>query len=313
MKRALISLFLCAPLCTFAQLINQQFNQQTNQHSAQCGISTTELQATIIASAVYRAKPDGYHILFTTSFISKTVEDVEATMNAKMDKLINGVKSLNIYENDVVVDVISMDPIFQTTFSDDAKTPMGYKITENITFNVAEFETIRALVKKCLEFGIYDIVYVKPYILNAKPIYDSLANKTIEILDFKKDVCEKVGRSLSGGTVTFSKCKNVFYPSDSYLKSLLRNGNIYMHSIDQNSEVNVVRNVEVDAYNAIDLNQADFIFHADETTPVIQFYYQINYVHTMEKPKKDEEEDEGDKEKVFYILDKEGNLKKFEF
>jgi hypothetical protein len=85
-----------------------------------------------------------------------------------------------------------------------------------------------------------------------------------------------------------------------------------MHDIAQNSEINIVRNVEVNTFNGIDLKNADFIFHPDELGPVIQFHYQILY--TYNKPiEKEESEDDEKKEKLFFILDKEGELKKLSF
>ncbi|MFZ9955093.1 MAG: hypothetical protein ACO3E1_03120, partial [Flavobacteriales bacterium] len=69
----------------------------------------------------------------------------------------------------------------------------------------------------------------------------------------------------------------------------------------------------------LNLKDADYVFNAKETNPVIQFQYQINYGYVKRDREKEKEEkerheqeknDERNKEKSFYILGKDGELKK---
>lgn len=297
----------------FGQIVNSEFNSRSTNYQSSCGIVGEDYALRIKASSLYRAKPDGYHITYTTTFIEKTTELVEAKMNLKMDSLIQSVSSVGVEKHNVVIDLVSFDPIFSTDINNSVtNSPIGFKVTENISFDVKSFEKLRLLTVKCMELEIYDIVSVKLYVSNMDDIYAQLSSKTLDILEFKKSTSERIGWKASGGRMNFQKCHNVYYPSDSYLKSMLRNASLYMHDISQNAEINIVRNVQVNAFNAIDLKNADFIFHPDELGPVIQFHYQI--VYTYSKPiEKEESKDDEEKEKVFFILDKEGELKKFSF
>ncbi|MFT5860263.1 MAG: hypothetical protein ACI865_002372 [Flavobacteriaceae bacterium] len=316
MMKFLLPLFLGALSFSAAtQTVNTQFSDLQPNTNANWGIMANALTVAIKVQTVYRAKPDGYHILFTTSFIGKDVEAVELKMNKKIDSLIGSVEALEILPKDVLTEVTSLDPIFETNFSEQSPdTPMGYKITQNINFNIADFRTIRYLAKICMEFKIYDIVYVKPYIFNADVIYDTLAEKSVQILDFKKELSKNIGHAPEGGKVHFTKYKNVIYPSDSYLRSQIRNSRLYMHNINQNSEIDIRRNVQTNSYQELNLTNADYVFNPHLIEPAIEFYYQIHYnlVHPPEKKDKDEEEKD-DIEKIFYILDGEGQLKKIEF
>jgi hypothetical protein len=319
MKQLITLLFIGALSTLNAQTINNAFNETLPYNPTECGIAAGPHAIAIVVQTVYRARPDGYHIQFTTSFIGKDVEEVEAKMNKKIDSLIGEVKGLDIPSQNVLAEVTALDPIFQTSISGSGSAePIGYKITENITFKVRDFKTIRHLAKTCMDFNIYDIVQVKPYILHADKIYDTLADKTVEVLEFKKDLCEKVGHGFVDGAANFYKCKNVIYPSDAYLRSQIRNSRLYMHDINQNSAIDISRTVSVDSYQSLDLQTADYVFHPDILEPVIEFYYRINYNYVippseeeLEKKKKEEEEDAP--EKIFYILDKDGELKKIEF
>ena len=77
--------------------------------------------------------------------------------------------------------------------------------------------------------------------------------------------------------------------------------------------------MSADKYFNLNLKDADYVFNAKETNPAIQFQYQINYGFVKrdrekekeEKERRDEEKnDERNKEKSFYILGKDGELKK---
>jgi len=73
--------------------------------------------------------------------------------------------------------------------------------------------------------------------------------------------------------------------------------------------------VDVDNYFNLNLKDADFVFNADITNPVIQFYFQLNYMYTKvdteaEMREKIRKEEEKKQDKVFYIIGKDGELKK---
>ena len=79
--------------------------------------------------------------------------------------------------------------------------------------------------------------------------------------------------------------------------------------------MNMERKVDVDNYYNLNLKDADFVFNANTTNPVIQFYYQLNYTYTKkdteaEMRDKIRKEEEKKQDKVFYIIYKTGNLKK---
>lgn len=303
MKSILLIPFISFSIIVHTQVINKSFNNSFSPQPS-CGITTDALTASITTRVVYNAKPEGYIVAFTTSFIGENVEDVENKMNKKIDSLIKKVKKINIEDKNVIVDVISFDPIF--SFINNSKNPDGYKVTLNLSFKISDYNLIRQLTKTCLEFEIYDLINIKPFIKNTKYIYDSLANKSIEILNFKKSICEKLSWNFTGGHSEFSKCKNVYYPSEHYLKSSIKNSALFSHNISQNSTVNFNRKLNIDLYNNFDLKDVDYIYNSDLNIPVIQFYYQLNYLYIKDKPKNEEQ---NVKEiKSFYVLDKEGSL-----
>lgn len=312
MKKAAI-LFSFIGLNVSAQVLNKHYNQLAIQSQGEDDVIATEKSINIITKVLYNAVPDGYHVTFTKSFIGKTVEDVELETNSLVDRLLKTLHPLNISSKDVVLDVIALDPIFNMNINEPAaSTPSGYKVTENITFNIKSISTIAPLSKKCLDFGIYDLINTEAYLKDSKIIYDSLSAKAIELLDMKKKSSTNIGWSFSGGVATFRKNKDVLYPSERYLTSFSKNNRFYQHQVSQNTTIDMKRELDVDNYFNLNLKDADFIFHSDKTEPVIQFYYSLDYTYTLKEPESKTAGNKADSEKVFYILDKNGNLKKIE-
>jgi uncharacterized protein YggE len=319
MKNRIAPLALLVSLAAHGQLANKQYNQ-THTAVHQIGeddIVASENSVSIVTKVLYNAVPDGYHVTYTKSFLGKTVEEVELQMNTLVDKLIKEIHSSNITKKDAVVDIVSLDPVFNISLQEPAENaPIGYKVTENITFDIKSISAIGPLSKKCLDFGIFDLINTEAYLLDSKPVYDSLSDKAVELLEMKKRSCTKIGWSFTGGVATFNKTKDVLYPSERYLSAYSSNSSLYQHHISQNTSVQMKRSLDVDNYFNLNLKDADYVFHSEKTVPVIQFYYQLNYVYTRKEPDskgKSSSKDESQKvEKIFYILDKTGNLKKIE-
>lgn len=317
MKTTITIMGILVSLCLRSQIINKAHHENADYKTCfeEPGIVAKPYEVSIVTKVIYNAIPDGYQVAYTTSFIGKSAADVENKMNKKIDNLISKLSALGIDKKDVAVDVISLDPIFDMYRND--TLPREYKITENITFDVKDLTVIRRLAKVCLEYGIYDIIDVQAYIKNSKLIYDSLAAKTVQILNMKKKFCADLGWKFEGGNTTITKTKDVFYPSERYLKSYLTNNGFYNHDASQNTSINHQRTVDVDNYTALNYKNADFIFNSSYSPPVIQFYYELHYGYVKkdleaEEKEQKKKEDRSKQDKIYFIIDKDGNLKKIE-
>jgi hypothetical protein len=221
-------------------------------------------------------------------------------------------KPFNIQNKDVTIDLISIDPIFDFQ-KNDSMMPQSYRITQNLSIDVKSINMIGKITKKCLEFSIYDLINASAYILKTDEIQDSLDLKSVQILNQKKKLCKDVGVELSPGTVQFNNYKDVFYPSEKYLKSYINNATYYNHNSQQNSSINLQRKVDVDNYYDFNLKNADYVFNSNNNEPVIQFYTQLTYNFTKtdteaEMRAKIKKEEEIKPSKEFYMIDKEGKL-----
>ena len=320
MKTIIYIVLLTLYTTTFSQTINKSYNSATEFSSNnKQSIKVTGNRLKINTKIIYNAIPNGYHITYTYTSISSSIEALEEETTIKKDAIIKSIKKLNIKPNDVIVDVIGLDPIFSlNSDSFNVNIPTGFKSTHNITFNIEGIETVDQLSKICFKNNIYDIIDIVPYINSSKMIEDSLSKKAIEVLNQKKKLAKEIGYSINDGKASFEKTRNTIFPSERYLKSFIQNTSLYRHHISQNSTINYNRRVEIDAYYNLDLRDADFIFNSKEVKPVIQFIYEINYGFI----KRDREEEARLKElrveerktkKNIFILDKNGKMREVTF
>ncbi len=318
-----ILLILC--LLTAQSMLSQtNINSMNNPRplvdiqSKQDGIKASPYHINITTKILYNAKPDGYYITFTKSFISESVANVEAMMNRTTDQVMAQAKELNIAPEEVHIDLVALDPIFglnSNSRDSNGTQPIGYKITENISFNVPDIKVMRALYQICLQHDIYDLISVQAYLLDSKPILDSLNKKSIEILEMKKEFSTDIGWEFKGGKMSFQKNKKVFYPNMRYLKSLVRNNNhdIYQHHLSQNTSIEHTRSLQYTQHYTFDYQHADFIFNAGLQTPSIQFFYEVLYSYQKinkeeEERKKLEKEEKQKKTNTLYRIDADGKL-----
>lgn len=305
----------------FGQLDNRDYNDQRNSSITgyEMNISGDAHNMTISTEVIYNAVPDGYQLTYTTSFIANSVERTEELLSRKSDSLVKAVIEIGLTRKEVIFDVIALDPIFDFKHTDSV-APIGYKVTENIVFNVADFSKIPRLAEICLKHGIYDLINAQAYLNDSKPIYEKMNDKLVELVNQKKKLCRDLGANIDNTKVKIARHSDTYYPSERYLKSIIQNPSFYKHHLSQNSTLSLNRAVDVDNYFDYNLKQVDYVFYPNNTQPVIQFYYKLvtEYVTPdteAEIRKKVEDElkaKEKSKTKAIYTVDENGNLNKVE-
>lgn len=321
MKTILLSIFALCLVHSFGQLDNRNYNDSRNSSVSgyEININGNAHGMTISTEVIYNAIPDGYQITYTTSFIANSVEKTELLLSKKSDSIVKAVAEIGLTRKEVIFDVIALDPIFDFQRTDSI-APLGYKVTENIVFNVTDFSRIPRLAEICLKHGIYDLINVQAYLNDSKPIYEKMNDKLVELVNQKKKLCKDLGANIDNAKVTIARHSDTYYPSERYLKSLIQNPSFYKHHLSQNSTLSLNRAVDVDNYFDYNLKQVDFVFNPNNTQPVIQFYYKLitEYAtpNTEEEIRKKVEEElkakEKSKTKAIYTIDENGNLNKVE-
>ena len=271
----------------------------------------------ISTKVIYNALPEGYVATFNKCWVANTIDQLEKIMYQEMDNWATEVKKANITSENIIMDVVSLEPIYNYNLWDTMRTWSGYKMSQNVIFKVKDMKNLRLLLQSSIKYKNLNLVNVEAFITNSDLIQDSLSKKAIEILNKKKKICTQLGWDFSDGKPSFENLSQVLYPNDRYIKTHIYN-NIYKNHVEENSEINYSRNINADKYFNLNLKDADFVFNSDEKSPVIQFHFILNYSfksRDREKEKEEKEQEEKDFErsknkKSIYLIDENGQLKK---
>ena len=127
MKYVASILILIVGFSAKAQVINQSFNHSTEfANNQKQSISVSGNQLNINTRIIYNALPDGYHITYTQTEISETIEDLEEITIKKKNSIVKDLKKLQMKAKDLVVDAIGLGPIFNINpDSSYHKKPLG--------------------------------------------------------------------------------------------------------------------------------------------------------------------------------------------
>ncbi len=318
-KLFVMGAFIMATNC-IAQKSNFTSNPQPNIKNKSLSIEADGANniVEISTKVIYNALPDGYLATFNKTWVGNTVEQLEKIMYMEMDQWASEVKKDKITTENIVMDVVSLDPIYNFKLSDTLQTWSGYKMSQNVTFKIKDMKNLRLLLQSSLKYKNLNLVTVEAFVHNSSSIQDSLSKKAVEILNKKKQFCVQLGWSFSDGKPSFENLSQVLYPNDRYIKTHIYSDNIYKNHLEENSEMNYSRNIHADKYFNLNLKDADYVFNSDEKSPVIQFHFILNYSFTArdrerEKEAKEAEEKEYERnknKKSFYMMDEKGQLKK---
>ena len=160
MRNSTTILLILACLSLRAQVINKGFNRSTEFGSNKKeSVSVAGNQLSIKTRVIYNALPDGYHVTYTSTAISTTIEDLEEKTTEKRSSIVKDLKKLKLQKNDVLVDVIGLDPIYSLTpDTSNLNKPSGYKSTHNFTFKIKDIALIDQLSRVCFNHEIYDLI-----------------------------------------------------------------------------------------------------------------------------------------------------------
>lgn len=318
MKHLFIFLFLSA--AAHGQTDNSFYNQSSNMRASGgiIDISADRYLYRMSTAVIYNALPDGYHVTYSRSLIGKTVEDVSQITLETVAKIETAVNAFGLLPTDMTPEIVALDPVFDF-YKGDSAVPTGYKITHNITFNVASIHQFAQLNKVCLEHSYFDLITATAYLKDVQPVYDAIDEKLIALINRKKKFCQQAGVPINETYVMLDRSTNVFYPTERYLKSYLKNPAFYTHHESQNSTLSLERNVSIENHFTYNYNDVDYVFNDEIEEPVIQFYVHVqsNYQHAdteaeiREKIEKEMEEKKPAAKQLF-MLNEDGEVKVIE-
>ncbi|HKK67751.1 MAG TPA: SIMPL domain-containing protein [Bacteroidales bacterium] len=264
---------------------NQAAYQQTyayNQWTTVYADSVMSIQADVLMNV----KPDAYTMALGLTQVGENLEEAHNKINTRINSLKTGLAEMNLPEEAIFVDFISQAPIFgmeveKKLFSKNyVQVPAGFEVKKNVHLRFDDIETLEQIITLAAEQEIYDILTVKPLVLQRDVIYDSLRNECTAIIKSKRDQAKALGIDINPEFSTLDEKSACSYPINHYVgyTSYLDHTRQRLRKDDR--MVSASGNINLYYKGKSDVS-FDKVIHPELTGPVVQLSLSMRLIYTM--------------------------------
>ncbi len=234
------------------------------------------------ANVMINVQASSYVVIFSATQSGETAQQADALMNARLDKLTEGIKTMGIEESNVHVDAISMVPMYDVefvnkTFSNSAnEVPTGFQIKKNVHVIFEDHHALDQIITAAAQAEIYDIVKVDYNVDNINAAYDTLRKVAVAIIEKNRELYTSLG--LQTTVVNLADGKSCSYPAERYASYTAYHTGMSAQQAQKknpNVEIKSVEKIKTIYYDKVPYNQFDMVLNADMVEPAVQFFYKL--------------------------------------
>ncbi len=271
-------------------------------------------ELTFSVKGIYNAVADDYIAVFTVIQSGKTVEETNHLISSRIKSLRNKISGLNA-DVEVFTDAISFVPLYEhivekKLFSKRTynEIPRGFEQKVNLHIKFKDASISDSIIQYCAQSEIYDLVRIDYIVDNYEEIKDSLRLKAKKIFNKKLAYYQSIlNIDLKTKEKMLADGFELYYPLERY----------FTYQAFSSNRMNIKRRSNVNSYNKstsmhympIPFKSHDFEMNPGNVEPTVQIIYELK-VKFILKDKKEEVKKEIVKEKEFYIITNNGNVKK---
>lgn len=263
----------------------------------------------IDVKALNNVVADSYTAVFNMVQIGKTSEDANRLMNERVDKVKAALITHGINSNDIVIDVISFVPVYETIVEKKLfskkynEVPVGFELQQNIHVKFTKVNQFEKILSSCAKNEIYNLVKVDYFIDNIKAVYTNLRIEILKVLKEKQQFYKDMGFDLTNYKPIIADTKYCYFPKEFY-KHYQAFNSISLEAIKKQKGVTKARKQTSYYYDPLSFKEYDVVLNSSIVEPVIQVGMEIKLQY-VEKPKKEEpKEKEIIKNRFFMVSDK---------
>lgn len=267
-------------------------------------------QITIDVKALSNVTADSYTAVFNMVQIGETSEEANRLMQERVLKVKTELGAKGILEKDIVVDVISFVPVYETIVEKKLfstkynEVPVGFEIQQNLHIKFTKVNQFETLLSACSNNEIYNLVKVDYFIDNVQAIYKALRTEILKVLKEKQQFYADMGFNLTDYKPIIADVEYCHFPKEFY-KNYQAFNSISIEAIQKKKGVINAKKQTSYYYDPLDFSHYDIVINPAIVEPVIQMGMEIKLVYT-ERPKEDKEKNiakgkEAIKNKYFII------------
>lgn len=295
-----------------------QFQNQVEQLRAN---TPQQNEVTFEINAICNMKADSYLAIFHLTQVGSNAYEADSLMNARLNAFKSAVKRKGVPEEDVVIDMLSMVPVYHVEVTKQlfSKTyteiPAGFEIQKNIHVHFKDAAILDDIITQAALQEIYDLIKVDYYIKDVTAVYDTLRALATELLGDRVDQFEVIGIPLKDQWRYANDRQGVYFPLDRYTTyESVSNTSVEASQKKRRASETYVpakRKNKTLFYNKVPYTNYDIVINPEIIEPAVQYVYnlQVNFLLEREKEEKPEPKIEIQTQTKFILVTPDGNLK----
>lgn len=236
----------------------------------------------IEASVLTNLKPDAFVVVFGVNDEGKNAATSNENVNAKIANLIQRTKPLGIDSNDVFIDFITQNRVYDFTVSGTQATEnfTGFETKKTVAIRYKNRELFERIVSAAAESKIFDLIKVDYIVSNFESVRAGLFDAAARVLKSKEQKYENALGVTLGGVGLSIERYDVTYPAEAYQRyQAYETGDASVSNKEGVSSRVVQRKSFTFFYEPFQASSYDSVLAPSGLEPVVQFsiYLRMQY------------------------------------
>lgn len=244
----------------------------------------------IEASVLMNLKPDAFVAVFGINEEAKESAESNDKVNAKANELTKALSGLGITKNDIFVDFITQNRIYDYTVQGSQATEnfSGFETKKTVAVRYKSRDLFEKILAAAAKLQIFDLIKVDYVVSDFESVRAKLFDEAVKVIKAKR---EKYMSSLSISNLAPIGLTNekydAFYPSESYQRyQAYETGEGYSYNNNSSSKV-VQRKSFTFFYEPLSATKFDTMINPIGIEPIVQYtlYLRMSYTIQIETKK----------------------------
>jgi uncharacterized protein YggE len=235
---------------------------------------------TLSSEIMMNIKPDALIAIFSIVQIGNTADDADKILNQKVEPIITKLKEIGIVEDDIFLDMVSIIPSYEVLvkkkFSKTyTEVPNGFELRKNLHIKFKDQKILDKILTICAKNEVYDLAKVDYIIKDIKKVNEILQEKTLEIINQKKELYKILneGDTKEIKLYSINENRNEYHPIERYF-SYTAFSSSSIEALKEKNVTTVTKNKSL-FYDKVKMKNFDVVINSDELQPSIQITYQM--------------------------------------
>ncbi len=266
---------------------NRNYNQQRRKPLVNSGVLTGNSNGKDVyfveANVAINVKADAYVTVFGLSQEAMTAAESNDKINRLIAAFIKDLDGLGVKKNDVFVDFITQNKVYDYTTSGNVTTEKfsGFETKKNIAVRYGDRETLEKIIAAATKNSIFDLIKVDYVVSDIKSIHARLYDEAVKIVKQKETAyTNSFGIKLAPTNLAGEKY-DAFYPGELYTAyQAFEAGTTYG---DYNNRVIQQRKTKTFYYEPFDASDFDSVINQIGIEPMVQFTLYMRMQYELKK------------------------------